>query len=218
MWVAFRLSGDRPEQRVPISAIAVVIGTGYIFWAVSSSIGPSLHLGADLGSGRIELPGAGFAVTFPGHWVARETTPETDEVVFQDLEQGQRANQTMVLSAEPPTLLGPAEICMVVDFTTFAELPPRWTSVDDATAAFFAGTSEDPTKDRESMRSSFHDLAVGRAGHISGDWVDGGTYDMYFFTDLDAWFFLECQSFGQLPEDRWLSIAETFEFLPAGEE
>ena len=212
MWLAFRVSSDRPEHRVAVSAITVVIGAGYVFGAVSSAVGPSLHLGADLGSGRIERPEAGFAVTFPDVWVVSEATPETDEFMFGDLEQQQQANQTTVVLAELPSLLSRDKVCMVVDFTPLAELPPRWKSVDDATAAFWAGISE--ASDSEGVRSSYHVLDAGRTGHVSGDYADGGTFDMYFFTDLEAWFYLECQSAEPPPADRWLSIAESFEFLP----
>ena len=50
------------------------------------------------------------------------------------------------------------------------------------------------------------------------DWArfDALSATAYLFTDGSAWWRLECTS-PEPPEDRWLSIAETFEFLPAEE-
>ena len=40
------------------------------------------------------------------------------------------------------------------------------------------------------------------------------TERVYVFTDGNSAMELACREFGDPPEDRWLSIAETFEFLP----
>ena len=47
--------------------------------------------------------------------------------------------------------------------------------------------------------------------------IDDGTDSReYLFTDRTTWFRLSCSSTDP-PDDRWLSIAETFEFLPEEE-
>jgi pimeloyl-ACP methyl ester carboxylesterase len=57
------------------------------------------------------------------------------------------------------------------------------------------------------------DLPAGRTGHISATDVDGRANDAYIYSDAKVWIRMECWSFNP-PDDRWLSIAETFEFLP----
>jgi hypothetical protein len=39
----------------------------------------------------------------------------------------------------------------------------------------------------------------------------------YLYTDGEVWFQLQCSTEDTAPDDRWLSIAETIEFLPAEE-
>jgi hypothetical protein len=53
---------------------------------------------------------------------------------------------------------------------------------------------------------------------VRADWEtwDGGSATAWIFLDGERRVVLFCQS-EEPPEDRWLSIAETFEFLPAEE-
>jgi hypothetical protein len=60
---------------------------------------------------------------------------------------------------------------------------------------------------------AFVDLPAGWTGHLTATDVDGWTVGGYVYTDSEAWFKLECWS-PDPPEDHWLSIAESFEFLP----
>jgi len=60
------------------------------------------------------------------------------------------------------------------------------------------------------------DLAAGRAAALDVLYDDGRASREYLFTDTTAWLRLSCVS-NEPPDERWLSVAETFEFLPAEE-
>jgi hypothetical protein len=102
--------------------------------------------------------------------------------------------------------------CVVVDFTRLVRSDPDWTSLDDVIAGFMLLMEEDSRW--ESLESTLMDLPVGRTGRIVRS-VRGEArrVSTYYFTDSDAWFYLECVSGPS--SGRWRSIAKTFEFLPA---
>ena len=164
-----------------------------------------------LGGGHVERPTDGFAVTFPDDWTVEEVTPETDAWLFDYLDPEDRALRTTVLYADQP---GSDGYCTVVDFARLAKEPPSWANVGDATLSFAAGLTED--SGFFDTERAYEALRADWTGHITATHIDEWAYDAYYFTDPEAWFYLECWS-RVTPADGWLSIAETFEFLPAEE-
>lgn len=172
----------------------------------SGSIAPS----PVLGGGRIARPAEGFAVTFPEEWTVEEVTPEFDEWWWNRTPE-QRVLAPTILWADQP---GSDGYCLVVDFTRLAEKPPAWRSVRAATRGLWFDWRDDETLvGPEYVLQGF---PLGRMGHLSAISVDGWTQDGYVYSDSALWMYLACWS-PDAPEDRWLSIAETFEFLPAEE-
>jgi hypothetical protein len=164
-----------------------------------------------LGGGRIERPAEGFALTFPTDWTVEEVTPETNAALFSDVGPQAQAFRTIDLWADQPESEG---YCLIVDFTRLADEPPPWTTIQAATVGWWDVWKDDPTVVDPDF--TFADLPAGRIGHLTATDLEGAAHDAYVFTDSEAWFLLECWS-PDPPEDRWLSIAETFEFLPVEE-
>jgi len=104
--------------------------------------------------------------------------------------------------------------CIIVDFKPLADEPPPWTTVQAATSGWLATWRDDPTLVDPDF--AFVDLPAGRTGHLTATDVDGATHHAYVYTDSEAWLMLQCWS-PDPPDDRWLSIARTFEFLPVDE-
>ena len=164
-----------------------------------------------LAGGRVERPEDGFAVTFPDGWTVEEVAPSTDEW-FDGADEAQ-ALETVILWASDD---GSDAECMVVDYASLASADPPWPSVDVATTWYLDRMADDPGY-REPART-YETLPSGRTGHITATDSDGWSGDAYYFRDAqgDAWMHLACWS-PERPDDHWLSIAETFEFLPAEE-
>ena len=135
------------------------------------------------------MPEAGYAVAFPDDWV---------------VEVG-RVMCAAALSAEAPD----GGSCEVTQ-----QDGSRWSSLDDA-AEFFVSVLRDfgaaPT-------STALRLPVGDAIRIDMELPDTGSSGVvYLLTDGTDPYSLMCRA-PDPPEDRWLSIAETFEFLPVEED
>ena len=159
--------------------------------------------------GRIERPDDGFAVTFPSDWTVEPVTDQTHQIIFTGLEPSDRTRQRTLLAA------GSSDgYCVVVDSNPLAQESPERRSIYVATGSFLAGLAADP--DIIGPQSIIEDLPAGPTGHITATDVDGWTLGAYHFTDGDTWAYLDCRS-PIAPVDGWRSIAETFEFLPAGE-
>ena len=103
--------------------------------------------------------------------------------------------------------------CYVEDFTRRAAMPPAWTSVGDAWLDLVS-LRENP--DVVTADGTNLDLPSGRAVRMDVVWEEGGgLISSYYFVDGTTWFVMNCGTSGEPPEDRWLSVAESFEFLPA---
>ena len=163
------------------------------------------HLPApQLVGGRIERPTAGFAVVFPDDWEVTDLPPAFSQ--GPEVEEGGRGRVRYVLVAVEPDS---DASCGVIDVTDVATASPPWTSVDDAVAARQAALAEEP--DAGMPTTTFIELPAGRAGRL--DVTLGRDTSRWYFSEGAAWFSLSCAS-SEPPDDRWLSIAETFEFLP----
>ena len=158
---------------------------------------------------RIEQPAHGFTVTFPDDWTVEPVTDQTHQILLSVLEPSDRTRQRTLLAA------GSSDgYCVVVDSSPLAQEAPERTSIYAATGSFLAGLAADP--DIIGPQSIIEDLPAEPTGHITATDLDGWTLGQYHFTDGDTWVYLDCRS-PIPPGDGWISIAESFEFLPTEE-
>jgi hypothetical protein len=137
---------------------------------------------------RVEAPEAGIAVTFPDDWVV-EVQPIMSDAV---------------LSAEAPG--GGSCAVMLPDHT-------RWSDLDDAGESFLS-----VMRDFGAATTSLAlRLPVGDVIRIDTEVPEEGYFSsIYLLHDGTTFYGLMCDA-SDAPDDDWLSIAETFEFLPAEE-
>jgi hypothetical protein len=170
--------------------------------------------------GGDRLVTAGTAVTAPRSWTAELTAPTTHPWLYS----------TATIDAGPAwsgvAYLHDAEFdCSVIDATAYAGAL-GFESVSDA-VAWELEVFDEATEDRNShllywfvddptaVTSQIMELPSGPTGVIDAtdpEWWNSRTYVM---TDRERWMYLVCSDTFEPPEDRWLSIAETFEFLVA---
>ena len=141
---------------------------------------------------RVEVPSSGFALDFLREWLVRGGSVPLNPGIRQVL---QTENQTAS--------------CRVVDATGDG-WPPRATleSMHEPVVHHVAGEAW------ELLDAAYLDLPAGRAGRVV--YADHETHVDYHLTDRNIWLQLQCAS-ATPPDDYWLSIAETFEFLPVEE-
>ncbi len=129
------------------------------------------------------------------------------------------------------TSSGPGGYCEVFDSSVVEPVLPV-ESIDDWLDALVSRW--DDSLAARNVTGAVIDLPAGRVGRVTMDlvpsdanfWGEPGGYPdwasletadryaMYLFGDGHRWYFLGCSR--GAPEDDWLSIAATFEFLPAG--
>lgn len=155
--------------------------------------------------GRVELPHLGFSLAFPSEWAVQGALAGED---FTSAEPGGLWAQ--VLDERGMALAAcriHSESCLVND--------ERGTTIEDMTERLLACVEESPNF--VVVDWAFIDLPAGRSARaMMENLTDGSLWLTYRFTDGDSRGVLTCGA-DDLPEDRWLSIAETIEFLPAGE-
>ena len=145
---------------------------------------------------RVVLPHLGFKLDFPEEWVVGAlTTRSQPEPVFRGVH---------ALSPDGP--------CSAHDMGRTPQ-DRGWQGLDDM-AEWDAGKSGG----KEGWEQSFLDLAAGRTLRIDREVesTDMPHSTRYVFTNGGSWAILSCYA-ADPPADRWLSIAETIEFLPAEE-
>ena len=189
-----------------LASCLLVSALGCEYLPYLSNAGPVIE------GGRVERPAEGFAVAFPDDWTIREVSPEGNEGPTSALHPEMSSLLSAVVAGTPPTM---HDRCVVVDLTQLVCSRLDWASLDDVVAGFMLLLRSDPRW--VGLESTFMDLRAGRTGRILRAVDSEAEYvSTYYFTDSDAWFYLECVS----PDpslERWLSIAESFEFLPADE-
>ena len=178
--------------------------------------------------GRIELPAAGFALTVPDDWLWADTSSGDLEGVASLVEATDPVSATSlspILTHWPEGqdlpdlyLLGPMGPGGAMESCTVTTRPSSGDSLDarmaDA-AVQMAAAPEWSVTDTLQL-----DLPAGPAGRL--DWVSTfaspmGEVDIpgsgYYLTSDKYDYVIDC--FAPVPpDDRWLSIAETFESLP----
>jgi hypothetical protein len=192
------------EARPEDDWLSIAETIGFLPEPASGSDSPSPLLAG----GHVERRADGFAVVFPEEWDVTDLpaafSDEQPEVVD---EHGSRGRvRTLLLADDPDSDTG----CALIDFTDVAKASPPWTSVDDAVSSRRTALAEEP--DAGAPATTFIDLPAGRAGRLDVT-LGGQDTSRYYISDGAAWFSLSCAS-SEPPDDRWLSIAETFSFLP----
>jgi hypothetical protein len=145
---------------------------------------------------RIEMPHIGFSVEFGDDWVVRGDTRPASH-------QGSRAVlRAFSVDAE----------CIVEDHSRVPWLAGE--SEIEAMHRPFAEEYVIDTLKAEVRASTCQDLPAGRACRV--DFLKPGlpAFTVWSLTDGNTWLRLTCHS-DDPPDDRWLSIAETIEFLDA---
>lgn len=158
--------------------------------------------------GRIEEPDWGFAVTFPSDWIVAELSEASREWLDRWADP-EGLNETVLMAQHS----GEYE-CSLIDISQAAVGPPAYTGLRDVVEDEAERGQLDPSIAR--FDATYLTLAAGQTAVIDRSYGDGILYRDYFFRDGSTWFWLSCSAF-EPPPDRWLSVAETFEFLPAEE-
>ena len=159
--------------------------------------------------GRVDLPDAGIAVTFPDDWLLeRRPTPLGDGVAGA-LEPDQLDLLAPLVAAVPPTM---HDRCVVADIARLVSAQPEWQRLDAVVAGFELLLAADPRW--VGLETAILELPAGQTGRISRT-LDGEatTVTTYVFTQADAWFMLECVTQAVPPAD-WGAIAATVDLLP----
>jgi hypothetical protein len=179
--------------------------------------------------GRIEVPSAGYALTFPERWYAFDVT-------HPDLLSGEASIDAYTAAVGPRLPAAAAEAVAVrgldgiLDVSLMANQMAREPDVCfGMTAAPGQSGSVDAVlgglmRSTETLGAVFPagpevvSLPVGPATVIHGE-PDGPSPGLTlpfvaYFIEAETAYVLYCES-KQPPDDRWLSIAETFEVLPA---
>jgi hypothetical protein len=192
---------------------ACVLGTGATP-AIAQEPSPPPWFG-----GRVEMPEHGFALTFPEGWTIFEPgTSDFERALARVDIYREELHTVMVAGARPPGREGgpPVEWCTGDTMIFFAAPLDAWfklkedASLEDILPLLFGGGDDE---DRPGI--TYLELPAGQAARMDGP--DEATHlSVYLLRDGNTFYWISCAG-DDLPDDRWLSIAETFEFLPAEE-
>ena len=154
-----------------------------------------------VGQGRIERPADGFGVTFPQDWTVHDQTEHGSA----------RAWQWPVDASSVHRLVLRAESCYIQVDDRHVRL-----SLKAYVARLMRRVWSEPVT--EPSHSSEVRLPAGRAWRIDAVHDSGQHITEYVLTNDGDFYIIGCSIEGWAqPDDDWLSIAETFEFMPAEE-
>lgn len=211
---------EQPGHRISASVGGIAALVGLIFLLSSFSWVPSTVLAPIVGPQRVERPADGYAVSLPFDWEhadARSIRADGTEDEWWDREKVDPVRYHAAFVEDGGLLMARPrspfvdETCRVYDFSAFALMPPAWSTMDDA-ELFYASSPADP--EAIETQTAVMDLPAGPALCIDLVMRNGDEWRDYLFTDGTRWYVLSCGAPGFAPDGRWLSIAETFEFLP----
>jgi len=202
-----------------ISVIALIVSVALAFGTISAfSWVPSTLLAPFLDYQHIERADDGFALGIPPDWeyvVAADAHPDEwwDHDKVDDTEEFHEdfVDTCGLLMARRASPVGALVSCFVFDESSLAAKPPRWTKLKDAKRDVVIAYEDDP--EVIDLETTYMDLPAGRVLCVDRMDTDGWDDRSYYFKEGRSWFSLQCGTH-VAPEDRWLSIAETFEFLP----
>lgn len=199
-----------PRLRLMYRSLGALLLAGIMFIAAIPA------LGAEKDGQRIKSPGGrDIAVTFPSDW----------EVMVHEIRGRGGGGDRVLLTATgmdwaaTDPFAGYQE-CELRDFTVEAKSPPAYQSVGDyLNMAGWAISMMGADELAADIDTQLMDLPAGEVGcmDVAVELSPGFIVEMrsYIFTDGKTWFDLMCTSAGA-PDDRWLSIAETFRFKSPG--
>jgi len=178
--------------------------------------------------GRVEMPEHGFAVTVPADWVTFDTAVDA----VSQLEAASGVLDPVVWPADGAELLGvlatagSEDMQLLSSHATTVDLcwmgaQPAWDMpIDEVADSMFESYLDDPSA-RDVEAPQRIDLPAGPAYLIrSSDQDDSGVWgpsSMYLLDADPGVLMTYCSTKDARPEDDWLSIVETIEFLPAEE-
>lgn len=167
---------------------------------------------------HIERPEAGFAVSFPLDWEYADIgVASPDEWWDRDKVEDVQAHHDQIV-ADGGLLLARTRSpfafhsCVLYDITEWATEPPALTSL-----AHLPTDARDWKDDSDwawDVRTTYLELPAGQALRADVRWAGGLNESSYHYLEGTRWFRLACATVDPPPEDRWLSIAQSFEFLP----
>lgn len=174
--------------------------------------------------GRVEISDGGYALTFPDDWVyilpsaagtsavmdlAAEAVPDLAPVIEAALQQG--VAFSLLAFGDADEALGFTENCNVLS------VPSGGQTLDLAMAAEVASYGQLGEQLASGPDLTMIELPAGSAARIDYS-LRLPAYETlhaaYYLTDGSEFFVLTCTNL-ERPEDDWLSIAESFELLPA---
>ena len=202
--------------------LALTLGSGVV--AQSPSPEPPPWFG-----GRVEMPEHGFAVTMPDDWVTFDASTD----VGSQLEAASGFLDTEVWLADGGRLLernaalgsqGMQAMSLhatKLDFCLLAALPDMPFTAQKVAELQYDSFIDDPLA-RDVEPPQHIDLPAGLASHLrmsgradsDAEWMSSS---MYVLDQNEGVLVAVCGTYDDHPEDDWLSIAETIEFLPAEE-
>jgi hypothetical protein len=200
--------------------VAVLLGVGGSPAVVAQSPSPG-PVGV---GGRVELPEYGFALTFPEDWAwVRYSSEDSDSVIAQlvDITSPEFVAQNEVVfeevDAEMP-LVGRAASrggsCSVT-------VLPTDLTIDAIASNYVTWIEGQPDSFPDGAMVTDVALPAIEAKRIDMSYTEEGWQkpmptSYYLFTRGSRGYVLACMA-DDPPDDRWLSIADMFEFLPAEE-
>ena len=205
---------------------AAVLVAGLLLTSVDSSVaqGPSPEpLGL---AGRVEVPGLGFALSFPTDWVwVRHAGPDVGPLVDRlgalVTPEAAEAKRALLAELEPafPLLGMPVLVDGDLGDGCLAGALPTDNSLAEMTALQQGSMAAAEDVARGGVSTTDVMLPSGPASRIDVVYLDVEGFPplvnaTYLIVDGGMVYALTCHG-EMFPEDRWLSIIETFEFLPA---
>ena len=209
-------------RNAPVTlSLAALLGVG----TFGSSVAQDIDIGY---GGRVEVPDSGVALTLPDDWVYVFPAPEMTEAALaydeemeddpltaaqSDLVRNEMMSVTLLAFAPDRAGSQYQENCQLVTraASTLAGVLDLWV------AAELAAFANDDAAERPSV--SYIDLNVGRVARLdydTDDWAGRAQASVYLVPGDHSRHWLNCVG-EERPEDRWLSIAETVEWLPSEE-
>ena len=192
--------------------IALLIITTRSADAVSDHPGAASH---DVSGQRVEMPWAGVAVTFPEQWHVIVTPEELPRTRAGRLRGPTIPIFPILASGIDPEYRLRQEQCDLVTF----DLVPRWEPLPLTTYDIAFSLAELLLPD-DGFGTEEIALPAGEATHLTQQTrpSDREAFSSAFVVARDGGYvWLWCTSLDESPDDDWLSIARTIEFLPEEE-
>ena len=215
------------RQRMARGIVAAALFAGQLL----TNVGPSVAQGPSpepFGlAGRVEVPGLGFALSFPEDWVWVRYAPDLDALVEGlgtiTAPEAAESKRAVLAELEPdfPLLGLPVLVDGGLGDPCLAGALPTGDSLAEMTALQQGSMAAVEDIGPAGVSATDVVLPSGPASRIDAVYRDVEglpplVNSTYLIVDGSMVYMLICSA-GVFDDDRWLSIAETFEFLPAEE-